>query len=49
LRDIARIQGRSLPSTKYSLRVGRRKSREAYLSDFPEAAKRNILQDERGG
>ena len=49
LRDIAHIQGRSLPAIKYRLRVGRRKFREAYLSDSPEAATRTILQDNRSG
>jgi len=43
LRDIARIQGRSVPATKYRLHVGRRKFREAYLSDSPEAATGTIL------
>ena len=49
LRDIAGIQGRSLPATKYRLHVGRRKFREAYLSDSPEAATRTILKNDRGG
>ena len=49
LRDIASIQGRSVPATKYRLHVGRAKFREAYLSNSPEAATGTILQDDRGG
>ncbi len=49
LRDIARIQGRSIPAVKYSLREGRRKFREAYFSDSTEAVEGTISQDNRGG
>jgi RNA polymerase sigma-70 factor (ECF subfamily) len=50
LRDIARIQGRSVATIKYRLRQGRNKLRTAYFSDIPPPSARTIpAQDDRGG
>ena len=47
IRDIAHVQGRSIPTIKYRLRQGRDKLRTAYFSDQPQPTAEAVpVQDE---